>query len=78
MTYFQGTKLTDTVWFTKVTKGMNACALPFGFHVGDHCAHVVDIQAASWEGKTQPMVQSKAHLLNTEIPGLLEGYAEVL
>jgi hypothetical protein len=59
-------------------KGMNACALPFGFRVLDHCACVVDMQAASWEGKTQPIRQPKAHLLNTKTPGLLEGYMEAL
>jgi hypothetical protein len=41
-TYFQGSVPINTIWATSDVTVANACVMPVGYGVGDHCLFVVD------------------------------------
>ena len=55
-TYFHETKLIDAVLVTKDLAVANACAMPMGYGIGDHCAFIVDFHLALMVGlQPQPI-----------------------
>jgi hypothetical protein len=49
-TYFQGRKPIDTIWATSDVTVANACMMPVGYGVRDHCLFVVDFSTATLVG----------------------------
>ena len=41
-TYFQGSMPIDAIWATSNVTVANACMMPVGYGVGDHCLFVID------------------------------------
>jgi hypothetical protein len=68
-TYFRGSAPIDTVWVTSDVAVVNACVMPVGYGVGDHCLFVVDFATALLVGTgcSQQIVQPALHRLNTRI-----------
>jgi hypothetical protein len=42
-TFFHGLQPINGLWVSKDLDISNACVMPFGFGVGDHCAFILDI-----------------------------------
>jgi hypothetical protein len=49
-TFFRGSKPIDGLWVSGNIDISNACVMPFGYAVGDHCAYVLDIPIESLVG----------------------------
>jgi hypothetical protein len=51
-TFFHGSKLIDGVWATADIEISNACVMPAGYGIGDHCMFIVDLVQSSMIGET--------------------------
>ncbi len=62
-TYFQGSAPIDAVWVTSNVAVVNACVMPVGYSVGDHCLFVVDFATALLVGTgcSQQIVRPALH-----------------
>jgi hypothetical protein len=79
-TYFRGSVLIDAVWATSNMAVVNACVMPVGYGVGDHCLFVVDFVTALLVGTgcSQQIVQPALPHLNTRIVGCALQYIKAL
>ena len=79
-TYFRGSVLIDAVWATSDVAVINACVMPVGYGVGDHCLFVVDFVTALLVGTgcSQQIVQPALCCLNTKIVGCALRYIKAL
>jgi hypothetical protein len=69
-TFLWGSKPIDGVWAMADVEISNACIIPVGYGVGDHCMFIVDIVKSSLVGKTPFRVQRVvSRRLNTKTPG---------
>jgi hypothetical protein len=78
-TYFRGSHPIDGLWASADLDISNACVMPFGYGVGDHCAFILDIPLESLVG-THPVqiVRPASRRLNSRIPGCSKAYIESL
>ncbi len=69
--FFQGSVPIDAVWATSNVAVVNACVMPVGYGVGDHCLFVVDFATALLVGTgcSQQIVRPALRCLNTWIAG---------
>jgi hypothetical protein len=49
-TFFWGSSPIDGLWVSSDLNVNNACVMPFGFGVGNHCAFILDIPLKSLVG----------------------------
>jgi hypothetical protein len=75
-TYFQGSVPIDAIWATSEVTVANACVMPVGYGVGDHCLFVVDFATTLLvsTGCMQKIIQPALHCLNTRIEGCAQRY----
>ncbi len=74
-TYFCGSEPIDGIWATEDITVTNACVMPIGFGVGDHCLFVIDFATTTLVGTAAPTIVGPALLkLNTKIHGCTERY----
>jgi hypothetical protein len=67
-TFFWGLKPIHGIWATTDVIGTDACIMPTGFGVGDHCLFVIDMQATSLIGEETLKVQRfTLRQLNTKV-----------
>jgi hypothetical protein len=80
VTYFRGSAPIDAVWVTSDVAVVNACVMPVGYGVGDHCLFVVDFTTASLVGAgcLQQIIRPALHCLNTRIAGCALRYNNAL
>jgi hypothetical protein len=68
-TFFRGSKPIDGVWATADIEISNACIMPAGYGIGDHCMFIVDLVQLSLIGKMPLQVQRLVlRRLNTKVP----------
>jgi hypothetical protein len=79
-TYFRESVPIDAVWATSNVAVVNACVMPVGYGVGDHCLFVVDFATALLVGTgcSQQIVRPALHCLNTRIAGCALRYNKAL
>jgi hypothetical protein len=79
-TYFRGSVPIDAVWATSDVAVVNACVMPVGYGVGDHCLFVVDFATASLVGAgcLQQIIRPALRRLNTRISGCALRYNNAL
>jgi hypothetical protein len=79
-TYFWGSVPIDAVWATSNVTVVNACVMPVGYGVGDHCLFVMDFVTALLvrTGCSQQIVRPALHCLNTRIAGCALRYNKAL
>jgi hypothetical protein len=79
-TYFRGSMLIDAVWATNEVAVVNACVMPVGYGVGDHCLFVVDFATTLLvsTGCSQKIVRPALRRLNTRITGCALRYNKAL
>ena len=70
-TYFRGSVRINAIWATSDVTVANACVMPVGYAVGDHCRFVVDFATALLVGTgcVQKIIQPALCRLNTRIKG---------
>ncbi len=56
-TFFRGSKPTDGVWVMADVEISNACIMPTGYGIGDHCMFIMDIVKLSLVGEILFSVQ---------------------
>ncbi len=78
-TFFRGLRPIDGLWASKDLDISNACVMPFGFGVGDHCAFILDIPLESLVGVNPvKIVRPVSCRLNSQLPKCGEVYVENL
>ncbi len=78
-TYFRGLKPIDGVWATSDIAVSNACIMPAGYGIRDHCMFVVDFNAKDIIGQAPPRaIQATLQRLNTRIPRVANEYVRIL
>ncbi len=79
-TYFRGSAPIDAVWATSNVAVVNACVMPVGHGVGDHCLFVLDFVRALLVGTgcSQQIVRPALRRLNTRIAGCALQYIKAL
>ena len=74
-TYFRGSEPIDGIWATGDITVTNACVMPVGFGVGDHCLFVIDFATTTLVGSaTSTIVRPALCRLNTKIHNCAERY----
>ena len=59
----------DWIWATNDIGIANACVMPAGYGIGDHCLFVVDLITSTLTGNNPPKIQRPAaRPLNTRLP----------
>ncbi len=77
--YFQGKLPIDGIWATHDVIISNACIMPAGCGIGDHCLFVIDIHTSLLIGTGPPTVQKVAsRRLNTCLPHVATKYSKNL
>jgi hypothetical protein len=78
-TYFRGSKPIDGVWATSDIAVSNACIMPAGYSIGDHCMFVVDFNAKDIIGQAPPrVIRANSRRLNTRITRVANKYVRIL
>ncbi len=79
-TYFQGSVPIDAIWAISDVTVSNACVMPVGYGVGDHCLFVVDFATTLLVGTgcMQKIIRPALHCLNTRIKGCTQWYDKAL
>ncbi len=74
-THFWGQLPIDGVWATRDVTVANACIMPAGYGIGDHCLFVIDLHTSSLVG-TAPLWERRAasRWLNTHLPHVVAKY----
>jgi hypothetical protein len=74
-TFFWGLHPIDGLWVTSDLNISNACIMPFGFGVGDHCAFILDILLESLVGiNPVKIVNPASRRLNSCLPECRKAY----
>jgi hypothetical protein len=70
-TYFRGSVRINAIWATSDVTVANACVMPVGYAVGDHCRFVVDFATVLLVGTgcVQKIIRPALCRLNTRIKG---------
>jgi hypothetical protein len=78
-TFFRGSKQIDGLWVSSDIDISNACVMPFGYGVGDHCAFILDLSIKSLVGiNPVKIVPPASQQLNSRLPGCSEAYIDSL
>ncbi len=78
-TFVRGSKPIDGVWATSDITVSNACIMPAGYSIGDHCMFVIDLKAKDIIGQASPrVIQATSWCLNTRIPRVFNKYIRIL
>jgi hypothetical protein len=79
-TYFQGSVPIDAIWATSDVTVANACVMPVGYGVGDHCLFVVDFATTLLVGTgcVQKIIRPALCCSNTRIKGCAQKYNKAL
>ncbi len=73
--FLQGQSPIDGVWVTSDVMITEACVMPAGFGIGNHCLFVIDMLTESIMGlQPQRIVRPQARRLNSKIPGTALAY----
>jgi hypothetical protein len=78
-TFFQGSKPIDGLRISSNLNISNACVMPFGLGIGDHCTYILVIQIKSLV-RVDPVkiVQPASRRLNSRLPGSSKLYIDSL
>jgi hypothetical protein len=60
-TFFRGSKPINGLWASSNLDISNACMMPFGYGIGDHCTFVLDIPLESLVGENLVKIVSPAN-----------------
>jgi hypothetical protein len=78
-TFFRGSKPIIGMWVSSNLKISNACMMPFGYGIGDHCAFILDIPIESLVGVDPvKIVQPAGRRLNSRLLGCNQLYINSL
>ena len=78
-TFFRGSHPIDGLWASADLDISNACVMPFGYGVGNHCAFILDIPLESLVGiNPVRIVRPASRRLNSRIPGCGKAYIQSL
>ncbi len=78
-TFFGGSQPIDGLWTSDDLDISNACAMPFGYGLGNHRVIVLDIPLQSLVGVNPVrIVQPASRRLNSRLPGSNEAYVRSL
>jgi hypothetical protein len=78
-TFFRGSKPINGIWATSDITISNACIMPAGYGLGDHCMFVIDFNAKDIIGQAPPrVIQATLRRLNTRIPRVANKYVRIL
>jgi hypothetical protein len=79
MTFFQGSKPIDGLWISSNLDIGNACVMPFGYSIVDHCAFILNIPIKSLVGVDPiKIVQPAGRQLNSQLSGCSQLYIDSL
>ncbi len=53
-THFRGKTLIDGVWATRDITVSNACVMPAGYGIGDHCLFIINFHTSTFVGTGPP------------------------
>jgi hypothetical protein len=77
--FFRGSKPIDGLWISSNVDVSNACVMPFGYGLGDHCAFILDIPIKSLVGLNPvKIVWPASQQLNSWFPGCSKAYCDSL
>ncbi len=78
-TFFWGHLPNDKIWATSGITIANACIMPAGCGIGDHCFFVINIHTSSLVGQGPPRAcRASSRRLNTCLPHVAKKYAKRL
>ncbi len=78
-TFFRGSQPINGLWTSDDLDISNACVMPFGYGVGDHCAFVLDIPLQSLVGMNPVhILRPASRRLNSRLPGSNKAYVRSL
>jgi hypothetical protein len=77
--FFRGSKPIDELWISSNVDVSNACVMPFGYGVGNHCTFILDIPIESLVGLDPvKIVRPASQQLNSRLPGCSKAYCDSL
>jgi hypothetical protein len=78
-TFFRGSKPIDRLWISSDLDISNACMMPFGYGIGNHCTFILDILIKSLVGVDPVKILRPAgRQLNSRLPGCSQLYIDSL
>ncbi len=78
-TFFGGSKPINGLWISSNLDISNACVMPFGYGIGDHCTFIFDIPIKSLVGVDPiKIIQPAGRQLNSRLPGCSKLYINSL
>ncbi len=77
-TFFCGSKPINGMWVSSKIDINNACVMPFGYGVGNHCAFILDVPLVLIGLDPVKIVRPVGHRLNSRIAGCCKTYIESL
>jgi hypothetical protein len=78
-TFFCGAKPINGLWISSDLNISNACVMPFGYGVGDHCTFILNIPIKSLVGiNPVKIIQLAGRHLNSHLPGCSKSYIDSL
>ena len=78
-TFFRGSQPIDGLWVSDDLDISNACVMPFGYGVGNHCPFVLDIPLQSLIGVNPVrIIRPASRRLNSRLPGCGKAYVRSL
>ena len=77
--FFRGSKPIDRLWVSSNIDISNACMMPFGYGVGDHCSFILDVPIELLVGIDPVKIVCPASCrLNRRLPGCSKVYIDSL
>ncbi len=78
-TFIWGSKPINGLWISSDLDISNACVMPFGYGIGNHCTFILDIQIESLVGVDPvKIVWPAGRRLNSRLPGSSKSYIDSL
>jgi hypothetical protein len=78
-TFFRCSKPINGVWVTSDILVTNACIMPVGYGIGDHCLFVINFSVQDIIRQCPPhVVRATSHCLNTRLPRVAAKYVRIL
>ncbi len=78
-TFFRGSKPINRMWVSSNLEISNACVMPFGYGIEDHCAFILNIPIESLVGVDPvKIVRPAGRRLNSRLPGCSQSYINSL
>jgi hypothetical protein len=78
-TFVRGSRLINGMWVSSDLEISNACVMPFGYGIGNHCAFILDVPLESLiGGDPVKIVRPVGRRLNSRLPGCSKSYIDSL